>query len=419
MHRPSPHKTHAKGFSLVELMVAMAIGLIISLAIFAALNTFEGRKRTSTSVNDIDQAGNYAVYALDKWVRNAGSGFTQNTFQKVTSGGAFDYLLCTLTASKSTAQILPRASDLPAPFTSVSTATSNIFRLVPALIYPDGPHGDSLLVMSGSAGQGESAVPFRAAPTAAALTVYSATGFKANDLILVARKGALSPCLIEQVGNVDTTAPNAQLLNLSGTYYGAATNSVSLESSTFCNTAKDSSPAVRRCNVVNLGNMSTSTGNYANPPSFLVLGVGDNNTLFGYDLLQTQSTTADVAAAPFAVADSVFEMHALYGVDANNDGKVDTWTAATGDFAPATLAAADGSGTTNLCRIKAIRIGLIMRTALEEKDTVSNGTVTLFSDVGLSLTVTVDQNFRYRTIETTIPLRNMLNVPSCPAVSSS
>lgn len=406
--RLSPPKKHSTGFSLVELMIAMTIGLIISLAIFAALNTFEGRKRTSTSINDINQAGNYAAFALDKWVRNGGSGFTQNV------DGAFDYLLCTLTASKGTTQILPRTSDLPTPFGAVSTANGNIFRLAPALIFPGGPHGDSLVIMSGSAGQGESAAPFRAAPTATALTVYSATGFKANDLVLVARKGALGPCMIEQVGSVNTTNLNAQLLNLSGTYYGATTNSVSLASSTFCSTAV--TPAVaRKCTVVNLGNMTSSSGNFANPPSFLVFGVGDNNTLIGYDLLQTQSTTNAVSQEPFPVADGVFEMRALYGVDANNDGRVDTWTAATGNFAPATLTAADGSGSSNLCRIKAIRVGMIMRTALTEKDSVSNSSLTLFNDVGLPVSISVDQHFRYRTIETTIPLRNMLNVTSCPA----
>ncbi len=406
--RHIPLQKCSKGFSLVELMVATTIGLIVSLAIFAALNTFEGRKRTSTSVNDIDQAGNYVAYALDKWVRNAGSGFSQNL------DGAFDYFLCTLTAAKSSAQILPRTTNLPATFSAVTAANGNTFRLAPALIYPGGPHGDALVIMSGSAGQGESAAPFRAAPTSSVLTVYSATGFKANDLLLVARKGALGPCMIEQVGSVDTTNLNAQLLNLSGTFYSATTNSVSLASSTFCSTAT-SSGAARKCTAVNLGNVSTGTGNFSNPPTFLALAVGNNNTLFGYDLLQTLSTTNTLADQEFPVADGVFEMRALYGVDSNNDGRVDTWTTATGNFAPATLTAANGSGSANLCRIKAIRIGLIMRTALEEKDSVSNSSLVLFNDVGLPSSVSVDPHFRYRIVETTIPLRNMLNVTSCPS----
>jgi len=49
------------GFSLIELMVAATIFLVLSIAIFQVLSTNEGQKRTTTSVNDIDQAGNYAL----------------------------------------------------------------------------------------------------------------------------------------------------------------------------------------------------------------------------------------------------------------------------------------------------------------------------------------------------------------------
>lgn len=82
---------HQSGLSLVELMVAMVIGLIVSLAVFSVLQTFEGRKRSTTSVNDIDQAGNYALYTLDKLLRSAGSGLSQS------DGAMFG---CTLSASK-------------------------------------------------------------------------------------------------------------------------------------------------------------------------------------------------------------------------------------------------------------------------------------------------------------------------------
>ena len=64
------------GFSLIELLVAMIIGLIVSLAVYTVLTTFEERKRTSTSVNDISQSNTYALYLLDKKLRSAGSGFS-------------------------------------------------------------------------------------------------------------------------------------------------------------------------------------------------------------------------------------------------------------------------------------------------------------------------------------------------------
>ncbi len=390
----------SKGFSLVELMVAMAIGLIVSLAVFSALSTFEGRKRTSTSVNDTEQAGNYAIFEIEKLVRNAGAGITQKT------DDAFDYLLCSLAASKSAATILPATP--PTPFNNVTIGTAGVFRLAPALILPgqttpgvSGQASDVLAIMASASGRSEVASPFQAAPTSTRLAVFSNAGYAANDIILVARKGGLGNCLIQQVGSLDNADVNNQGLNLAGTHYAASPGGVALVSSDFCSTA--TTPAVASvCNVLNLGSTT-------NPPLFALIGVGDNNTLFSYDLLRVQGDTAQ------QIADGVFEMHARYGVDSNNDGRVDTWASATGAYAPASLMAADGSGIANLCRIKAIRVGLITRSDLREKEDVADAAITLFQDLPAAVQHTRNLSgdalkFRYKTLESTIPLRSMLGV---------
>jgi type IV pilus assembly protein PilW len=54
-----------------------------------------------------------------------------------------------------------------------------------------------------------------------------------------------------------------------------------------------------------------------------------------------------------------------------------------------------------------------MRTSLPEKAPVTTGPLVLFSDLGTTLTFTrtlaaAEQNYRYRIIESTIPLRNSL-----------
>ena len=72
----TPIYSKQSGFSLIELLVAMIIGLIVSLAVYTVLTTFEARKRTTTSVNDTSQANTYALYQLDKKLRSAGSGFS-------------------------------------------------------------------------------------------------------------------------------------------------------------------------------------------------------------------------------------------------------------------------------------------------------------------------------------------------------
>jgi type IV pilus assembly protein PilW len=372
--RTRSQRAAQRGMSLIELLVAMAIGLVMSLAIFGVLAVSEGLKRTTTSVNDIDQAGNYAMYTIDKWVRSAGSGFAQ--------GAAYAFG-CTVHASKSTTQILPATSAPPAPFAAVNTN----FRLAPILIAP-GAASDVLIVMAGSAGFGETPVDFSEDSAASALTLTNTVSFKANDVVLVADMqgtSTMTPCMVQQV-----TAVAGKTLNLGGAYASATIGSQSLTA------------MPRESTTINLGNI---VGN--NPPSFLMIGVGADNTLFSYDLLQTTATPL------LPIATSVVEMHALYGVDNDDNGTIDAWVdpSSSATYAVTALMAGDATANGLLQSIKAVRVGLITRTSLPEKDTVAPATLTLFSDLGATYTRTLTSDerlFRHRTIESTIPIRNAM-----------
>ena len=52
------------GFTLVELMVAMVIGLVTTLVITQVLAFSEGQKRTTTSGSDAQVNGSLALYTL-------------------------------------------------------------------------------------------------------------------------------------------------------------------------------------------------------------------------------------------------------------------------------------------------------------------------------------------------------------------
>jgi len=193
------------------------------------------------------------------------------------------------------------------------------------------------------------------------------------------------------------------LLPLAGTRAGGTINGQSLTD--FAKKSLGPQPM-----VMNLGNSTT------NFPSFQIIGVGNDNVLFSYDLLQA------AAPNPLPIADGIFELHALYGIDNDNDGNgvVDTWIdPSTPGYEYATLS----NGTlvpaaANIQKIKAIRLGIILRTSLTEKSTTPSttpGPLTLFSDLGPTLTYTRtltgdEQNYRYRTLEATIPIRNSLLV---------
>ena len=284
------------GVTLIEMMVVMGIGLILTLAIFLVLSASEGRKRTTTSVNDTAQAGGYGMYLLDKMLRSAGSGFGQS--------GTYAYG-CTLFAKKGSTQILPATGALPAPFASVNTGTAGLFRLAPVLIAPgqttpnvSGTASDVLVVMGGSAGFGEYPVTFRGLPTASALDLPNTLSFRGNDLVMVAEE-LNANCMIQQVQS-GFAGGTANALPLAGTYAAGTIGTSDLLAYSMSGT------------VMNMGNAASG-----NPPSFQLVGVGDNNTLFSYNLLQTD---VDASGNPvqMPLADGVFELHALYGVDPTN-----------------------------------------------------------------------------------------------------
>lgn len=429
-----------RGVTLLELMVALLIGMILSLAMMVVLTTAEGRKRTLTSTNDINQAGNYAVYLLDQWVRSAGSGFTQ--------AAAYNYgcKLYANQASQTNTQILPtyNATALPAPFASVTEATDStlgVFRLAPVVILPgattpsvSGKTSDVLVVMGGAAGQGEIPTEFSGFASAAQLNLTNTAAFSNSDLVLVASvepdasTSGITNCLLDQVSasafsSTDGRGGAASAMPLAGDYHVAGTRLAALS---------DNSTAMPMGNVT-LGR----------PPQFQVLGVGDNNTLYSYDLFNTAAASTRTVQAR---ADGVFEMHALYGIDADCDGKISSseWfkpvtTATTSN--PYTVAAlmagtvqevqnrptsasvrlsnCSSLTTANdyLQKILAIRVGLILRTSLPEKDTVTTASsLTLFSDLGSGVAYTrtltaAEKLYRYRTVETTIPVRNPMMLP--------
>jgi type IV pilus assembly protein PilW len=73
---------HQAGFSLIELMVGLVIGLIATLVITQIFATFEGQKRTTTGSADAQTNGSIALFTMQRDMQMAGFGLpvfdTQN-----------------------------------------------------------------------------------------------------------------------------------------------------------------------------------------------------------------------------------------------------------------------------------------------------------------------------------------------------
>ncbi len=386
------HARFQRGVTLVELMVALLIGLIITLAVSLVMSSFEGRRRTHGATSDLEKAGALALMQIDRRVRSAGAGFA----------GTADYAYgCPLHAAKSAAQILP-AGTLSKPFDKVNPGSTGVFRLAPVLILPgqttplvSGEASDALVLMSSGA-SGSVPTMFSSEADSDQLTLDNTVAFSRNDLLLVSStqlsaEDGVVPCLISQV-SPDAATGASQVLTLSGAWYQSTVGNTSLKGFSNAGTATV------------LGNVVLGR-----PPEFVLMGVGDHNSLFTYDLLQTGETPLQ------AVAEGVFELHALYGVDKNSDDIVDDWVSpsdASAGYTVADLSNGSAGATAKLRNIKALRIGLILRTSLPERDEASGDTLELFTDLGpLKHTRTLsaeERRYRYRTLESTIPIRNNL-----------
>ncbi len=393
-----------QGMTLIEMMVAVVISMVLSVAVMAVMSTFEGRRRTLGSSSDLEQAGNLAMFQLDRWIRSAGTGLVR--------ANSYAYG-CKLFASKAGTQILPApasSSTPPAPFASVNPGASGVFRLAPVMILPgqttpgvSGHASDVLVLMSSGDDGSQVPTPFTATPAAAQLTVANTTEISPGDLLLIADQqfaagNGPADCLVSQAASTLATTGIGTAVALAGSYYAATVDTRSVVDFTDAAVTLD------------LGGDGTSNATSL-PPSFQLIGVGDNDTLYSYDLLQT-------AASPLqAQAEGVFEMHAVYGIDStgNPNNRIDQWVGAgsTSAYSVSALSAGTSGAAGLLKNIRALRVALIMRTALPEKDAVAAATtLTMFSDLsasGLTLTRTLsaaEQHYRYRVVETTIPVRN-------------
>ena len=372
----------ARGFTLIELMVAVTLGLALVLALTTVMVRHDSGKRTLVSTNDLSLATSYVSYSLDRELRSAGSGFTQSWR---------DTFGCLLRVARGGAQILPRAAAFPAPFAAVPQQV----RLAPLLIHAGaGTDGsDVIAVATGSAGLGET--PIRVQPasaTASDLRVTSTVGLRGNDLVLVAEEGV--GCVVQQVAAPFTGGAN-QLLSFGGTYAKAEIDSLELLSFGTAGTAF-------------LSPLGNTTGN---PPMLRLFGIGADAMLFSHDVLQLDGT--DIAQP---VVDGVVDMRALYGVDtsATADGIIDDWVAPTAaGYTAAELTDGSLAARERLLRVLAVRVGMVLRSDRIEREEVAPATLTLFTDLPVALQHTFavgtgQRNQRFRTVEFTVPLRNVM-----------
>jgi len=379
-HTPINSPVHPqRGFSLVELMVAVVIGLALTLAVTTIMVRYESGRRVLTSSNDLSLTTAFVSYQLDRELRSAGSGFAQSP----------EIFGCVLRVSRGNAQILPSAAAFPAPFDQVNTSP----RLVPVLIHAGlGAGGsDVLAVLTGASGLGELGIDVKvASATAASLRIRNTVGIAADDLVLVGEQGR--GCLLQQVASAFVGGAT-ELISFGGTYAAAEVDGLRL---------LDFSNSANLSRVWPLGNV------VGRAPQMQLLGVSANATLVSYDLLRLNGGT-DI----LPLANGVVDMRALYGVDTNKDGRIDNWVKPADLYTAASLSDGTAPSQARLNTILAVRVGLVLRSDRVEATALSPSSIVLFNDLPAGVKYTralnaTEQLQQFRGVEFTVPLRNVM-----------
>ena len=71
-----PQRTTQRGMTLIELMVALTVGLFLSLAVTSIIVVTLRQQKITAAVNERDQGSNLSIIQLDQVIRSAGSGFS-------------------------------------------------------------------------------------------------------------------------------------------------------------------------------------------------------------------------------------------------------------------------------------------------------------------------------------------------------
>lgn len=183
--REAAPRPKAAGFSLVDIMVGMAIAMLGTLVIAQVFTVSEGKKRSLAGGNDAQTSGATALYGLERDIRQGGYGVT-----------AYQLLGCDL-------GLRPGVT-----LSALAPVTIN---------HPSVPAGDAntdtLLIVQGngnSPAEGDriSAQP-AAAGTAVSPDIYAVqtpTSFVPGDRVIAAPRVRLSPCVLAlaQVASVGT-----------------------------------------------------------------------------------------------------------------------------------------------------------------------------------------------------------------------
>ncbi|HEX6706286.1 MAG TPA: PilW family protein [Albitalea sp.] len=362
----SKHPAAARGVTLVELMVGLAIGLICTVIVTQVFSIAEGQKRSTTSGSDAQVNGALALYALQRDVQMAGYGLTtENTVLgcdlRAWRGG--------VAANWTLAPVVITDGASGAPDTIVTLSSTNMNASLPTKVTED--H-----LASGTD-----------------FLVGTRVGVRAGD-VMIAVPPTIDATHWCSVLNVTSVADD-----------GAGHHVRHVADATTGPWNPDPASSIFPATGYPAGSYLISVGQMIRRTYSI------NSETLRDAVINTQAGIAE--GAPSELFPQIVNLQALYGKDTDNDRVVDVYDNVT----PTTAA--------GWRQVLSVRIAVVARSTQYEKDEVTvaepvwdvgaTPTVTGSTTCGSSqcITLKVDgltdwKHYRYKVYDSVVPLRNML-----------
>ncbi|BEP51427.1 MULTISPECIES: PilW family protein [Variovorax] len=362
-----------RGFTLVELMVGLVLGLLTVLVISQVLALAEGKKRTITMGSDAQVNGALSLFTLQRDVQMAGYG----------AAASPDALGCTVTGKYD------------------ASGASFAFPLAPVVITngtsTDTNAPDTITVLQG-----------RTTNFSAPMVLKEDHPQSSNYFEVTSSFGAV-------VGNMMIAVPKVQGSGLACTLFSVTNNTASPATTLGPTRVPHAATAASKWNQ----NSIFPTSGYASGSYLLNMGsmvyrtysISSANSLQMAELSPVNGVVTD---PPLELYPQIVNLQAMYGKDTNGDGVVDTYDNVT----PTTNA--------GWLQVLAIRIAVVARSNQYEKENVTASAPQW--DVGANATITGAttchgaskcislkvshvpewEHYRFKVYDTIVPLRNVL-----------
>lgn len=391
------------GFSMIEILVALVIGMLASIVVLQLFANSEARNRTAAGTADAQSNGLLTLYQMQSNFQRAGYGLNSAALFNCNTSWTVPFP----TGAGPAAAIAKAIALAPVSINPLGTNAGVTTALIPA----GDANTDVLMVVMGNANtepQGNEII----GTAGTVYTVRSQAMFAVGDRVIAAPAACVSTTTL----NIDyVTATNPTSSTVTTASGGAATALFNL------------GPGPNGINAV------PTTAMPGNGPTVLVYAIRNAHlTVCDFNVndcsLAANATSSSVWVP---LADNVISMRAVYWQDTSGAA----WNGSTHSTAhpardPSSPVAADLPQPANGCawaRVKALNLVLVARSDERDKDVVTttgnqpnwtnNTDAPLVNGSALAADSSAEwRHYRYKTFEALIPLRNVtwMSGPSSP-----